>query len=298
MRLLNVAKQGAGETSDMQILSQADLEKLHRILLLILDDTLKICRDHGLRFVLIGGSAIGALRHGGFIPWDDDIDLAMPRADFEAFTRIVREEYADKYTVLHPRDRENFGRTIPKIRLTGTEYRTVLEKDLTDCGVFLDIFLIENVPDNQLLMAMQGVMSMVCSFGLSCRRLYKGRAWYGRLMPGASFRVKCALGFLCSFASYETWARWADYWNSRCHNTHTRRVSIPTDERHYFGEIQPREALCDRREVTFAGRTCYVPAQVEAYLTGIYGDYMQIPPVEKQERNRYLAFDPGPYGAE
>ena len=48
MRLLNVAKQGAGETSDMQILSQADLEKLHRILLLILDDTLKICRDHGL----------------------------------------------------------------------------------------------------------------------------------------------------------------------------------------------------------------------------------------------------------
>ena len=296
MRLLNVSKQGAVGSTELQVLSEEQLGRLHKVLLLILDDTLEICRENGLRFVLIGGSAIGALRHGGFIPWDDDIDLAMPRADFEKFTRIVRERYGDKYTILHPRDRENYGRTIPKIRLNGTEYRTVLEKDLDECGVFIDIFLIENVPDNNLLMFCQGFLSMAFSFALSCRRLFRGRKWYGQLMPGLSFRVKCALGFLFSFASYETWTRWTDYWNSRCRNPKTRRVSIPTDERHYFGEINTRQALCQTREVIFEGRTCYVPAQVESYLTGIYGDYMQIPPKEKQERNRYLAYDLGAYG--
>lgn len=296
MRLLNVAKQGAGEMGDLQVLSDENLKLLQKILLEILDDTIAVCRENQLNYVLIGGSAIGALRHGGFIPWDDDIDLAMPRADFEKLARILEERYGDKYTVLHPAHRDNYGRTIPKIRLKGTEYRTILEKDLDDCGIFIDIFLIENVPDSKLLSVLHGVTCMAFGFGLACRRLWRGRKWYGRLMGGMSFRIKCALGFLLSFATYETWARWTDYWNSRCRNEHTRRVSIPTDERHYFGEINTREALCRTREVTFAGRNCQVPAQVESYLTGIYGDYMQIPPKEKQERCRYLAFNPGTYG--
>lgn len=296
MRLLNVAKQGGGEDNGLTVLSEPQLDRLHRVLLLILDDCLKICRENKLQFVLIGGSAIGALRHQGFIPWDDDIDIAMPRADFEKFAEIVREQYGDKYTVLHPRDRDNYGRTIPKIRLRGTEYRTVLEKDLDDCGVFLDIFIIENVPDNNLCMALQGFASMAFSFCLSCRRLYKGRAWYGKLMGGASFKIKCAFGWLFSFASYETWARWTDYWNSRCHKEDSRRVTLPADERHYFGELTDRQVFFPPRQVRFEDRICYVPAQVESYLTGIYGDYMQIPPKEKQERNRYLAYDLGNYG--
>lgn len=294
MRLLNIAKQG-GAGGTMQVLSEEELAQLHRILLVILDDTLKICREHNLRFVLIGGSAIGALRHEGFIPWDDDIDLAMPRADFEEFARIVRAEYGQKYTVLHPRDSHNYGRTIPKIRLTGTEYRTILEKDLDDCGIFIDIFIIENVPDNPVLRGLHGLTSMAFSFALACRRLYQGRAWYGTLMHGAAFRVKCAIGFLLGFAGYEKWARWTDYWNSRCRKEDTRLVSIPTDERHYFGELNPREMLCLSRDARFEGRTCPIPAQAEPYLTGIYGDYMRIPPKEKQERNRYLAYRPGKY---
>ena len=78
------------------------LKELHGVLLEILDDVHSICTEHGLRYVLIGGSAIGALRSGGIIPWDDDIDIAMPRGDFEKFTAIVREKWDDKYSMLHP----------------------------------------------------------------------------------------------------------------------------------------------------------------------------------------------------
>ncbi len=293
MRLQDIAKHGGDEAAGLKVLSDAELEGLHRVLLEILDDVIRVCQDHDLHFILIGGSAIGALRSGGIIPWDDDIDIAMPRKDFEIFCRAIRRDWAGKYTMLHPQDSDNFGRVIPKIRLKGTEYRTVLEQDLDDCGIFIDIYTIENLPDNAIARTFQGAMAMAMGFALSCRRLYRGRKWFRQFDGGISFRIKCALGFCLSFASYERWARWTDHWHSRCKNEQSKFVSIPADCRHYFGELQPRDRLCKTRPVEFDGRTCYVPQEVDAYLREIYGDYMQIPPVEKQERNCYLTYDLG-----
>ena len=293
MRLQDVAKHGADEAIGLKVLSEAQLEKLHGVLLEILDDIIQICREHNLTFILIGGSAIGALRSGGIIPWDDDIDIAMPRKDYECLCRVVRERYGEKYSMLNPQDKNNYGRVIPKIRLKGTEYRTILEQDLDECGVFIDIYTIENLPDNPVARVLQGMMSMGMGFALACRRLYRGRKWFKQLTGGASFYVKCAIGFCLSWANYETWARWADHWNSRCKNDRSRFVSIPADCRHYFGEQQRREVLCQTAQVNFNGRVCYVPKEADAYLRDIYGDYMQIPPAEKQERNCYLSYDLG-----
>ena len=67
-----------------------ELVDLHKVLLLMLDDLIEICKRNNLHFILIGGSAIGALRDKGFIPWDDDIDIAMPRRDFEKLYKIIK----------------------------------------------------------------------------------------------------------------------------------------------------------------------------------------------------------------
>jgi lipopolysaccharide cholinephosphotransferase len=290
VRLQDIAKQGSNGTA---VLTEDQLKQLHQVLLEILDDVIQICNDHDLKFILIGGSAIGALRSGGIIPWDDDIDIAMPRADFETFTAVVREKWSEKYSMLHPQDLDNFGRVIPKIRLRGTEYRTILEQDLTDCGVFIDIYTIENVPNNAIARSFQGIMAMGMGFALACRRLYRGREWFRQFDGGLTFKVKCAIGFCLSFASYERWARWTDYWHTWCKDENSNMVSIPADVRHYFGEINPRSVLCQPVEVPFEGRTSFVPNEADSYLRAIYGDYMQIPPVEKQERNCYLKFDLG-----
>ena len=296
MRLQDIAKHGGDESVGLKVLTEEQLRQLHGILLQIMDDILTVCNENGLKFILIGGSAIGALRSGGIIPWDDDIDIAMPRKDFETFSAIIREKYGEKYSILHPQDRDNYGRVIPKIRLKGTEYRTILEQDLDECGVFIDIYTIENVPNNAIARNFQGIMAMGLGFALSCRRLYRGRKWFGQLTGGLSFRVKCFIGLCLSFASYETWARWTDHWNSRCKDENSKYVTIPADCRHYFGEMNLRSVLCETKDVPFAGRMCPVPKEVDVYLRDIYGDYMQIPPVEKQERNCYLTYDPGVYG--
>lgn len=296
VRLQDIAKHGGDAAVGLKVLSEEQLKELHHILLGILDDILEICQEHDLKFMLIGGSAIGAVRSGGIIPWDDDIDIAMPRKDFETFASIVRQKFPEKYSMLHPQDEENFGRVIPKIRLRGTCYRTILEQDLTDCGIFIDIYTIENVPDGAISRYFQGAMTMALGFALACRRLYRGRKWFRQLMGGGSFYLKCAIGFCLSFARYETWARWADYWHSRCKNEHTKYVSIPTDCRHYFGEMNRRQMLCEYKNVNFEGRMCPVAKDVDGYLRPIYGEYMQIPPLEKQERNCYLEYDPGHFG--
>lgn len=288
MRLQDIAKQGSHAA---EVLTEEQLKQLHQVLLEILDDVIRICNEHHLKFILIGGSAIGALRSGGIIPWDDDIDIAMPRKDFETLCAAVRMNYAQKYAMLHPQDRENFGRVIPKIRLKGTCYRTILEQDLTECGVFIDIYTIENVPDGKLYRYFQGFMAMALGFCLSCRRLFRGRKFFRRYMRGVGFTLKCAMGFCLSFAPYETWARWLDYWHSHCKNEKTKYVSIPADCRHYFGEMNRRDLLCNTVPVSFEGRKCYVPYDADAYLRPIYGDYMQVPPPEKQERNCYLEFE-------
>lgn len=298
MRLQDIAKHGGDEAAGLKVLTEAQMKKLHQVLLEIFDDICAICQENGLHFILIGGSAIGALRSGGIIPWDDDIDIAMPRKDFEAFCTIVREQHGEKYSMLHPQDSENFGRVIPKIRLRGTEYRTILEQDLDDCGVFIDIYTIENVPDNALARTAQGVVAMALAFGLSCRRLWHGRKWYSQITGGASFRLKCAIGACLSFAPYEAWARWTDHWNARCKDENSKYVSIPADCRHYFGEMNLRSVLCQTADVSFEGRVCQVPRQADGYLRAIYGDYMAIPAVEKQERNCYLRYDLGSRGGE
>ena len=293
MRLHDVSK-GAG-SGELPVLTEEQLRQLQKVSLMMLDDIDSICRKNGLTCLLIGGSAIGALRHKGFIPWDDDIDIAMTRKDYLIFAKKMRETFPEKYSVSDARDDDNYGRLIPKVRLKGTTYRTVLEHDLQDCGVRIDIFLIENTYDNAALRWGQGAIALFFGFALSCRRLYRWREEFKGLQGGASFKIKKCFGFLFSFASLQTWARWTDAWNSVCKNDASRYVSVPTDGLHFFGELEKREDLCKGRTVDYEGRKVFIPAAAEPYLKKHYGDFMAVPPENKRLRSKYLEFDLGQY---
>lgn len=293
MRLHDVSKGMQG--SDVNVLTKEQLAQLQLVLLMILDDINEICENNSLKYILIGGSAIGALRHQGFIPWDDDIDIAMTRSDYEKLADLIRSQYANKYSVSDARDTNNYGRLIPKIRLNGTEYRTVLETDLDDCGIRIDIFLIENTYDNALLRNIHGVLCMFFGFALSCKRLYDRRREFKSLSSSLSFKVKRILGALFSFASLNTWACWTDSVYSMCKDNTSKMISVPTDGAHFFGELTEREDLCESVPVTYENRTMRIPSAYEKYLSRIYGDYMKLPPKEKRLRSQYLVFDLGKY---
>ena len=295
MRLGEIAKK---TSLNLKMISEDELTNLHKVLLIMLDDLLEICRINNLHFILIGGSAIGALRGKGFIAWDDDIDIAMPRKDFEELYQIIMRQYSNKYSVLHPQNRDNYGRILPKIRLKGTEYRTILEYDLDESGIFIDIYMIENIPDNKIARNVQGFICMFMGFALSCRRMFKGYKVFKNYQGGISFKIKAVIGAVLSFASLEQWARWTDYWYSYCKNDQSKMVGVPADDFHYFGEIYRRNEFCQYIDANFEGRICSIPSNYDPYLRRRYGDYMAPPEAEGHDRNWYLAYNLGKYKKE
>ena len=89
-------------------LSPEEIHKVQQVVYGITIDITELCSELNIPYMLTGGTALGAVRHGGFIPWDDDIDVAMPRKDFECLLKLVEEELGDKYYVLNWRTSENY----------------------------------------------------------------------------------------------------------------------------------------------------------------------------------------------
>ena len=166
---------------------------------------------------------------------------------------------------------------------------------MDECGVFIDIYIIENVPDNIILRYFQGIMCLILGLCLASRRIYKGRNYFNSFDKSLSFKIKKSLGGLLSFISIEKWAQWTDYWNSKCKNNSSHLVSIPTDDFHFFGETYKREQLCNYKSVTFEGQICFVPMNYDSYLRRRYGDYMSPPSSGRRERNCYISYDLGKY---
>ena len=270
------------------------LASLQRCLASILDDILAVARETGARLILGGGTALGAARHGGFIPWDDDLDVNMPRADWPRFRDAFRTRFAEKYAIFEPGAPKSYGLCFPRIRLRGTSF--VTREDLVNppaCpGVFVDVFLSEAAPDNPVLRRLHGLGSLALGFLYSCRKAFAERRWHRRWgLSGGVFVLKRLVGRALAFMSLGRWTRLWDWWNGLCRNESSRFVTYPVGRRHYFGELAPRAGLMPGEALDFEGRKCPCAASMKDYMTRLYGpDYMTPPP--ESDRERHVVFRP------
>lgn len=130
----------------------SERKKLWAVELDLLREFIKVCSKHNLKYFLNGGTLLGAVRHGGFIPWDDDIDVMMPREDFEKLLEISQKEFTFPYFFQTPLSDQAYFRAHAQLRNSLTTGCTLEDKNKDiNRGVFIDIFILDNIPSNKFL---------------------------------------------------------------------------------------------------------------------------------------------------
>ena len=280
-------------SNDFILVEGETLQKYQKVLLHMAEDIISVCEEKKIFYQLSGGSVLGAIRHKGFIPWDDDIDLNILSGDMERLTDALKDKYGEKYYVQNCYEPE-YGNTLGKIRLRNSIAKNRDDLGLKECGFAIDLFPIENYFDNPILYCIHGVICMGTGFLLSCRKFYKNRVLYRKIEAESPevkkvFERKIFIGALLSFLSVRRWAIITNWCYSLCKNIKTKRVGIPSGRGHYFAETYLREGMIKTVYKPFEGHMWRVPQKYKSYLRKLYGkDYMSLPPVEKREKHFLL----------
>ena len=193
-------KTGCDQSRGLVEMTDERLEQMKRVLLGMLRDITAALDARKIRFALAGGSALGAVRHGGFIPWDDDIDLIIPRSDYDRLLDEFDVILGDGYLLCTPERTPDHGMLNAQIKKKGTVYQSFneLSKAPESCGVCVDIFIIENVSNNGLLRRLHGVLALAAGYLSTCRKTYHALPSLERfLTPGSesarAFRKKARI---------------------------------------------------------------------------------------------------------
>lgn len=262
------------------------------------------CEKEGLTLFLGGGSCLGAVRHKGFIPWDDDIDLNMLRADYEKLPSALEKHFPGKYKLKGPGLSDEYLYPFVKIEKRGTLIRTVLEIEGENPGIGIDLFPLDCVPDNKLSRLIFGFRNTLVYYIAICVKLYAHRSSPAiKLIRSTkegrkSLNFRLFLGGLFSFRSYKNWYRKFDRLAQKYKKRKTRCITCSSGRNHFFGEMLPLKEVLPPFDCTFEGLPAKIYGNYDRYLSSLYGDYMQLPPPEKRERHFILQLDFGDGGGE
>ena len=264
-------------------MNKTNIELLHEVDLEIVKAVVHICDTNGLIYYMSGGTLLGAVRHKGFIPWDDDIDLAMPRDDYEKFLQIAPDLLPNNYQIVNYRTDPNYQYYITRVRDIDTKVEeTRIGNDYRYTNVSIDLFPLDGTPN-------------LCWF----RKLYFLRVMTHRALMSLCYkdsidktrtRSKKEQIFL-SFMEKLPVEKIFDPYKEKCKiDKMMRKYKIEDSNNigclmgaYRTNQIVPKRYFGNGKMYQFETIKLRGPELYEEYLTQMYGSYMQLPPKESQK---------------
>lgn len=258
---------------------------LQSVILMIVKDIDKLCQENGIEYYLLGGSCIGAIRHKGFIPWDDDLDIIMDRKNYNKFIEVCGKRLdSNKYSLQV--GLKDWPLYYSKLRLNGTylhEYEDDYAND-NQHGIFVDVFAMDNVSDNSFVSKLQYFFAKCFLAYQLGERGYKSASTKSKLLIALSSPLKIKL-------IRNSVVRFIERYNEK----ETKRQAF------FYGRTRLKNAITDKSiygkptYVDFEDTKLPVPEHYHEYLTQMFGDYMKLPPEDQRKGLHLISVDFGKY---
>lgn len=282
----------SADSAHLAELDEGAREKLKKILMEMYQEIFGFCREHNICCMLGGGSVLGAVRHQGFIPWDDDLDLNMPRKDYNRFAELFTKYKSGRYEVFVPDGKHHATNLFMKISLKGTLMEDIYTAgNRIKVGVAIDVFPIEDVPENRLALTCKGYFldafayAVVSAYMFQNRSLWMRSTYCGSRKGKINYCLRCMIGFLMSFQDYQWW--YCKFDRLAQSKSNSRLCTVPTGRGHFFGELRDKKIFYPPSKSSFENMEAFVPADTDSYLRQLYGDYRKMPPEHKREKHFY-----------
>lgn len=267
---------------------QETLEKVQNVQTGILKDVLELCKKNEIDVFIIFGSALGVVRHQGFIPWDDDIDIGIFREDYPRFRKLAEKYLGEKYEFLTPETNHNYACTVTHFQKKGTKF---ISYDVKDCdytpGINIDVFVFDHLADNRIARNRQYAVTW-----------FLGRLLFlsGKGTPHIPYTgiKKSIATFLCKGVSiflkvfHITPVKIYRKFQKECqrYNYKETKYYVAFETPKSWVNAMKKSDVYPIKQMTFRDFTVPMPKNTHKLLTKVFGDYMQLPPVEKRVNHR------------
>lgn len=268
-----------------------DIKLLHEILIKITSEIDRICRKNNIKYTLFAGSLLGAVRHHGFIPWDDDMDIAMLRADYDRFIEKCKTELGKEFRLVSIDNNPDYSYGFLKITMKGTKVKeTLVNKPRAYDEIWVDVFPYDNVPSKPLKQFKQRSLNYMCIKLLEEK--YDGiiKENKTRFLKKIFFGVLHMLNWFVP----DTYIKKFMESNSKKYNNYkTSLVSCFHTSYGYKKETIKRKVFDNYANYKFDNKMFMGIKNYDYYLAKIYGNYMKLPPVEKRHTHNLKVLDYG-----
>ena len=258
-------------------MKEIDIEQLRKIQLEILKEVIIFCNNNDIEYFITGGTLLGAVRHGGYIPWDDDIDLAIPRKDYERFITSFNNGRTDRLRVLSI-DKDKF---YPYVFAKVLDTNTTIEEDNDfnyQISVYVDVFPLDNLTDD-----MKYTLVLYYKIKFYNRLLYiKVANEYKKLNIFKSFTLKIIKFLLSNIEYYDIISKIDKVSSKYINNDNSKYVGVMSLLKYGKGEIVEREIFSKSVILSFENISVKAPIGYDNYLSKLYGNYMELPPIDKR----------------